>query len=1272
MIRGAWSHAWQSVPMTDRLPRPDARDTRRWPSDPAHLVDSTRCPACFSQLYSTQCFECGLDLAVPASAELLQLSTRVHAGELERQAFIGRMREEQASREAPAPSRLPAFTDPVAVPAFVGASAAAQPTAVPSGTPEAHPVVAPAAPVASVEAATMTVDVPTDSTPPLAAPDAPRKSGRSGVQVFLLALGVVLISVTAIVFLFVAYLVASLEVRSVIIAVASVLVLGLAWLLRARRLPGTAEGVASVAVVLLLLDVWTVRNYGLFGTEALNGAAYTGMAFAVVAGLLAATRALSGIRVPGFAAAGLTPIAAFLLGGATIDTGPATDAWLGGLAAVLVGAVATAIAIRSPERVILLSAGVAGGVVALASALWALPDVARGELWSFLAVAAGWLLLGAATHFSRQPVGIAWGRAAAVGAGAAAALAPVVVLAAELEPGLAIWIAPASAGVIAAGAAAISRLGGRIGGEAKAALIAAGAVAAAATIPGDVMGLIAVDERLRASVPAWQVGLDDRVLGSTPDLDLAIVLVPFVIAAGSTVVLILLGALRRFAAIPIGVAGIGVLVSGSILPGAAVPTAIFVALGVGALAVAASRMLARTPALLPTLAIVGTGGAGLAVWTGYSNTGAWPWAIAAVLGAAIAGRVLARRIWPATAVMGVGATHLVLAALLAGAALYTVPLWLDASGGRLAAPWDSPWMWLGTVGVALLAVVLLLPGLPAADRIGLTVPMLATVTLGALATAFGGGQATLQWLPVTLAAIVIVGALRAPLPALVRVVLAAMGPILLAVALDRILAAIPTAPPAILGSAAAVLASAALASLVVPSTSRAARIAWSASLGAAGLVTLAGISSADDQRWLLLLLLTPVPMLVASLDGDPIGGSAPTRHLSWLSLPLAVAAVWTWLADEGGVDDVEAYTLPLAAALAIAGGLVTWRRLAAAGNAAGRTALFAVAAAIAVVPSVAASGQSELRALILVAAGVVVALAGTFLRESARGVPIRLLAVVTGWVAFTGTAVVRGSAVAQGAPSDLPVEFWPILAFGAGAALAIAWARTASRPAQLAEGMLAASVAIASVPTLLAITFDDAPIARTAVLLPVLALLHIASAAATYRPVAGPVLGWTSLATLVIAGGTVLASGNVEPFDLVTAPIAVALLGAGALRMHRAPSLGSWPALGMGLAVLLLPSLVADFTDPQLWRTVALGLVSAALVLVGAIRRLQAPLLFGGAVLLIHALAQLWPWISLLYEAVWWWLWLGIAGVVLVALAATYERQIRMARGVVRSIGSLR
>lgn len=124
--------------------------------------------------------------------------------------------------------------------------------------------------------------------------------------------------------------------------------------------------------------------------------------------------------------------------------------------------------------------------------------------------------------------------------------------------------------------------------------------------------------------------------------------------------------------------------------------------------------------------------------------------------------------------------------------------------------------------------------------------------------------------------------------------------------------------------------------------------------------------------------------------------------------------------------------------------------------------------------------------------------------------------------------------------------------------------------------------------------------------------------------------------------------------------------------MRRSPELGSWPSLGPGLAVLLIPALIADFTDPELWRLIALGLVAAAAVVVGAVRRLQAPLMVGGAVLLVHSVAQLWPWITWLYEAVWWWLWLGVAGVVLVALAATYERQLRLARGVMRTVAELR
>ena len=103
-----------------------------------------------------------------------------------------------------------------------------------------------------------------------------------------------------------------------------------------------------------------------------------------------------------------------------------------------------------------------------------------------------------------------------------------------------------------------------------------------------------------------------------------------------------------------------------------------------------------------------------------------------------------------------------------------------------------------------------------------------------------------------------------------------------------------------------------------------------------------------------------------------------------------------------------------------------------------------------------------------------------------------------------------------------------------------------------------------------------------------------------------------------------------------------------------------------------MPALLADWTDPDLWRLVALGIAAVVTVVAGAVLRLQAPLVLGGAVLLVHAVAQLWPWISWLYEAVWWWLWLGVAGALLVALAATYERQLRLARGVVRMIAGLR
>ncbi len=113
-----------------------------------------------------------------------------------------------------------------------------------------------------------------------------------------------------------------------------------------------------------------------------------------------------------------------------------------------------------------------------------------------------------------------------------------------------------------------------------------------------------------------------------------------------------------------------------------------------------------------------------------------------------------------------------------------------------------------------------------------------------------------------------------------------------------------------------------------------------------------------------------------------------------------------------------------------------------------------------------------------------------------------------------------------------------------------------------------------------------------------------------------------------------------RPVELVTVPPALGMIVLGAHALRTRPEARTWPTLGPGLALLTLPSLIYDFASPSLlsglattslWRVVALGIVAIALVVIGAIWRLQAPLLLGSAVLIVHAAAQFWPWVSNLY-----------------------------------------
>ncbi|UQB17635.1 SCO7613 C-terminal domain-containing membrane protein [Clavibacter nebraskensis] len=166
-----------------------------------------------------------------------------------------------------------------------------------------------------------------------------------------------------------------------------------------------------------------------------------------------------------------------------------------------------------------------------------------------------------------------------------------------------------------------------------------------------------------------------------------------------------------------------------------------------------------------------------------------------------------------------------------------------------------------------------------------------------------------------------------------------------------------------------------------------------------------------------------------------------------------------------------------------------------------------------------------------------------------------------------------------------------------------------------------------------------------------------------------------AIAALVVGGlvaAVLVATGAADPAETVTVPVAAALLVVGARRLLRDASAGSMRHLAPGLLVLLVPPLLADLGPSPAWRIVGLGVLALATLLVGTRLKLRAPFLIGAVVLVVHAVAQLWPWIREASSTVPWWAWAGIGGVVLIAVAARYERRIRDVKEVAARVSALR
>jgi hypothetical protein len=134
-----------------------------------------------------------------------------------------------------------------------------------------------------------------------------------------------------------------------------------------------------------------------------------------------------------------------------------------------------------------------------------------------------------------------------------------------------------------------------------------------------------------------------------------------------------------------------------------------------------------------------------------------------------------------------------------------------------------------------------------------------------------------------------------------------------------------------------------------------------------------------------------------------------------------------------------------------------------------------------------------------------------------------------------------------------------------------------------------------------------------------------------------------------------LADANVHAPEPYVAPLALAALLFGYLRRRQGPGTGSFEAYGAGLSMALVPSLLKAFGDEDPTRSLLLLVVAAAVVLLGAKDRLQAPLVLGATVIVLDGLHLLAPYASAMPR----WTLLAGAGTLLVVVGATYEQRLR-------------
>ncbi|MEV0943053.1 hypothetical protein AB0I90_22090 [Micromonospora wenchangensis] len=1232
------------------------------------------CPRCGAPAELTRgCAGCGLG-PYPPAAEVVRLDREIvslgREVERARQTYQGlgtrllaaqRRRAELAARirrEIPAPVPVGAAVRPPA-PAARPAAPAGPPVAAPAGSPTG-PVAPPVRPGTPVPPG-----APGGVVPP-AGPDTPGRPETSTrtIQWLLFVLGGLLLGTAAVVFTAVAWATVGVAGRALILAAFTALALAVPLVAKWRGLRGTAETFAAVGLLLVVLDGYAAWSVNLLGTADWPGTRYAALVAGVSAAVAAGYALLSRLTVPWFAALfvvqpvlplavaqsrpGATGWTLTFLGVALLDlavvvvlrrrspaaAGPDPAA----VAPAAAASPAAAVAVAGPGGGVVVPAGGSGTATAPADGGPAAGGgPVAGPSGSVLAGRVlGWLAFGGALTVAAscalvplalgraggQPllaglplllVGLVLAGAARVAGAAvfrqitAGLLVPLLAVAvlrpvAELRAGFLLL----AVGLVAAALAGAVRLlpqrhrtGPRVG-----ALLVAGGAAQVVVLATGAVAALAVDR----SLPAWQGA------AAGPDLAWGWQL-PLVVLLTAGAGLLLLPRVAR----PVTVL-LAVVVTAAALPAVTVtpwPATLAVDLVVGAALLPVAVLRGRR---VPTV-LVGAAGAAVLLGHGLLVAPAAPVGMLVALGVVlVAGLAVALPGRPASAVAGR------VAGVALTVALLTVPAGASVASRAAGAP---AWWQLraGFVAAVLLLVPLLALRRRRPDLNGYAGSALALALAAVVApTVVPGGEPLALYAALAVVALVPADRRTAPVTpgravgaVLAGLALVAAAPVTLAALVApyggpvRPWSGVPTGdgPPGALVVGAALLVLAGTAALVVHrhTGDRSGAAVAALPFGAAALpVLLLGADAPWPVVPAAVLIVGVAALLTATITGPARPAAGP--HGAAPGVPGAAAPA---PAPGRGRALLVPVTTPI--------GLL-W-------TAAGLVGLLATRA-----------GTLAGLALLVVVAAVVGAIG--------RRAEVRLFGFLTAVAAATGFALTAPLA------ADLPLRTAGFPVLGVAVAVLLGAPALARRGSFTVRALEAAAQAVA----VLALLLTVGAIRHAA------AICVLWGAAAALRVLYPGQSAGRRWALGAVAGGSellgawlLLISGEVVLLEAYTLPAAGLTLVAGLLALRARPGLTSWLALGPGLAAGLLPSLVSVLVapDPQPWRRLLLGGAALGVVLVGAVRRWQAPVVLGGGALVLLAVHEMVRGWDLLPR----WIYLAVGGLALITLAATYERRRR-------------